>query len=411
MCGIAVLPGGAYLLLRSLPLLQAAPSTGGLLVGVGSLSAVLWGAVALTQPDIRRAAVCFTAATFGLVLVAVGTLRQDAGPPVRFLVCNVMLLSTAVFLIRATNSAGPRKGDALDDAARGQPQTAAGRGRWSVAAVALVLASGMWGQESVLRSLWEAARPVAVEETDGGPAAVAGTSPATLAVQPIPAVVPLLAGVAHWLMCCGLFRCLILDRCGGNANSEEQHDLIGLREGPGVSHYAPSARASRWLVPVATVSAVVGGPWLLLLMPTLFGELPGGRLDSADARLAYFCLPGTTGLLMLLALLPAWVLYAQPSPWTARLERSLGALSRLSRHRFYVDDVLFIVWSLPIRAAAWACRFADAHVFQAGLLGLPVGLAGRLGRRLESLYNGQPHFYVLTLLITLATLVVVLTRG
>lgn len=64
--------GGAYLLARTVPLVEGAPWFAGAVAALGAATAVAAGVVATVQRDLKRALAASTSAQYGLVLVAVG---------------------------------------------------------------------------------------------------------------------------------------------------------------------------------------------------------------------------------------------------------------------------------------------------------------------------------------------------
>jgi formate hydrogenlyase subunit 3/multisubunit Na+/H+ antiporter MnhD subunit len=317
---IGVLPAGVFLLLRSAPLLAANPAAMSLLVNWGCLSAAVWGCLALTQPDARRALAAFVAGAFGLACAGVGASGGTDLAPAAYLACNLLVLPAALL---CGFSIVARAGDR-------------GAG-WSMTLVlAIVLASGVWGQEAVLGDLWTPGANSAAP-LDAPPADARVTSPAP----------PLAALLAHLLLSLGLFRILL-----------RRDQALVHRDGdaPDTPHGGRFRLGG--LVAIA-----------LLLVPCLFGWrwLSGQETAGAEANVR-LAMPGMTGLAMILALLIAW-LARSPSRATApSSETALASLARLSRRGFYVDEAFRICCGLPLAVCANVFRFLELHVWEWELL-------------------------------------------
>jgi hypothetical protein len=112
-----------------------------------------------------------------------------------------------------------------------------------------------------------------------------------------------------------------------------------------------------------SISAGLFVPVLFALQPQLSGRNMNDSLAAADL-LARLCMPGMTGLLMLLALLVAWLLVVKSPRAGARLENAFGSLARLSRRGFYIDEACWICWGLPLSICGDVFRFLEHHVWE-----------------------------------------------
>lgn len=293
---MGVLPCGSYLLLRCLPLIAQAPAAAALLTGFGVLSLLTAGLLAVASRDLSGALTAFVIGAYGLLLCGIS--RSDAAQ------LDLLLLSaTLCIAVTVVIAAGNQDASSIRVAA---PSLI----------VLAILAGGFLGQEAVLARLWMAA-PVAhahaeepLDEAAAQPT-VAGSSPIT----------PVAALAGQLLLGLGLFRAW----------------LIGRRE---VRETSP---------PTAILLIALVAPVVIAALPLL--SRVNGAQPFPVVEFARLLNPGLTGLITVVALLLAWVLYAQPSPWPSRIEQACGGITRAVRQRFYLDELERLVIRFPVAAA------------------------------------------------------------
>jgi hypothetical protein len=292
--------------------------------------------MALTQPDSRRALGSFVAGTFGLVCAGIGAASRSGLDSATFLACNLIVIPAAL-LCRLPHS----------EHSNGRDKS--WRRRRAAVCLGMALASGIWGQEAVLRDLWTSVDAAATSQVSGPEYEAADTAVSTAAHAASPAA-PLAAVLAHLFLCLGLFRALFRKQTAPIPNGPAP-DGIHLAV-PGV---------------VVATSAGLFVPVLLALQPQLSGRRADDGFAAADL-LARLCRPGMTGLLMLLALLLAWLLVVKSPEASPRLENSFGSLARLCRRGFYIDEACWICCGLPLSICANVLRFLEHHVWERELL-------------------------------------------
>jgi len=376
---IGVAAAGVFLLLRSAPLLTANPAALSLLVNWGCLSAAVWGCLALTQPDWRGALASFVAGMLGFVCAGIGAAGSSGAEPATFLAGNLVVLSAALLCCR--QSAGTDHHGA-----------ARGPGRRGALCLAMALASGGWGQEAVLRDLWQSG--VVAETQEPQPADAAPDAAPPAAGHASSAAAPLAAVLAQFLLCLGLF--------GGLFRGETEATLIG-------TDASTETRLGGFGVTLVILSAGLFVPLLFIFR----SRLPGWQFvdgHGAAGLVVRLCTPGMTALLMLLALLLAGFHSRASGDARARLKRAFSSLSRLSRRGFYVDEMFWICCGLPLSICANVCRFLEQHVWERELLSgdngvLPVPDA-------DAALEGRSPMPVMALFVVAgAVLVILLLEG
>jgi NADH:ubiquinone oxidoreductase subunit 5 (subunit L)/multisubunit Na+/H+ antiporter MnhA subunit len=335
---IGVVPTGAFLLLRSAPLLATSPAALTLLVNWGCLSAAVWGCLALTQSDSRRALASFVAGTLGLVCAGIGAAGGSGLESATFLASNLIVMPAALLCL-------------LPHSEHANGRDKSWRRRRAAVCLGMALGSGIWGQEAVLRDLWTAADAAAASQRPP-PEMAATDMPPSTASHASSAAAPLAAVLAHLLLSLGLFRTLFRSRPESIPNGTNDPDGFRITI-PGVV--------------ILSISAVLLVPVLYGLQPRLSGQQANDGFAATDL-LMRLCRPGMTGLLMILALLLAWLLVAKSPQSSARLENTFGSLARLSRRGFYIDEACWISCGLPLSICANVLRFLEHHVWERELL-------------------------------------------
>jgi NADH:ubiquinone oxidoreductase subunit 5 (subunit L)/multisubunit Na+/H+ antiporter MnhA subunit len=381
---LGVLPLGVFLLLRSLPLLAAQPAALTLLGNWGCLSALVWGGVILTQCDLARTAAAFAAGTLGLFCMGLGPGSELGSAAALYLAGNLFLLTS---LLLATVFLPDSSQEADGGAQTATP--AAGRAslicRWLPLLVAVALASGVWGQEGILRALWT---PAAGSETNAaltteGP--VSDTAPPPLPVAEV-------AGIAaHLLLSFGLFRTV----------------LPVVRSS---AAQAPTSDRPRLFSGLLVLVAAVAMPLAVGLCPQLVGVDPSGEV-SVLSQLSPLWLPGMTALLMLLALLLAWLFNGRSSTTPQDAEDRFGSLVRLSQRQFYVPDVCRLGIALPLAVCGGAVRLLERHVWEQPLLRDPSEVSSDSPPDAAGHAPAHPAWPALCLCLATGIVLILLLRG
>jgi NADH-quinone oxidoreductase subunit L len=82
----------------------------------------------------------------------------------------------------------------------------------------------------------------------------------------------------------------------------------------------------------------------------------------------------------------------------------LTPLTRLSRNKFYLDEVYLWLIVMPLRGVALVCRFFDWGALDGVLVGGVGRLPESLGRLPRPIQNGLVQFYGLAMMLATAVL-------
>lgn len=313
-----LLPAALYLLFRCLPAIAAEPAAQALLTGLGALSVLAWGVLAAVHTEAPRGSVCFAAGTVAFVIVAIGTMAERASPALGMAISLVPPLNVLLALSTVIGRCATESAPWIEGAAPRATVLPA------MALCALALGSGLLGQEAVVSS----ATAAADERLAVGDAALRVEEDAE--EQPrdraLGGALPAVLFASHFLLCFGLLR--------GIAKEWR------VAESP-----APASRVAA--VAGLSLAAAVVGPLLASLRAEAFRAPAAPPLRSP----VEFCMPGGTGAAFLLALLLAWWA-AQRGIEGAVTGGATSSLTRLTRRRFYVDEMAWLAVGLPLQLLA-----------------------------------------------------------
>lgn len=322
MCA-AFLPIGVGLLIRMEPFLRVAEHTRLLQVVVGAFTWLMCSVSAVTQTSWPRVLMQLAAGQCGLLFIALGL--NDAAGSELALFSLVWQSGWLLILFLATTKGSNRCPRLI----------------WGSS---LCLVSGVWGRgatvDLVARVAWPAA-PVDREETlVADPVLLGGSATQVLSV------VLVLLWVSEFLCGFSLLRACWL---GFRERAESKEPRT-----PGDS-YAPA-----WLWMVAGVVAI-SGLWLghdaeLWQRVSQIVVTENSALSMSPIAL------GTEWPLAAAGAVLAGLMYSKPSSLPEKFATLFGPFARLSRQRFYWDDLYFLLFVQPLSAVAAACRWFDDRV-------------------------------------------------
>ena len=364
--GIGYVPSALWLLFKCHPLLTTAEAPLSLLGGLGTLAAVLGAFVACGQDVPFRRLAYLLSSQAGIMLAALGSGRSEAVP---LSVLHQCSLSIAAFVLFAS----PREVIATGSYRRAAAWCAA----FSVAG--LVPLSGGWSQQNLIELnahpiVWTAESP-ADEAESGNPMAASA-----LVLQ---------ESAPHWGWICGMWLAQGLSAYAvvGTVRSNANGETGSNRRATGIDQ----VHLPEWTVILAALLLLVGGPcgWLLG-----FVSFP----HSFDA-LARFGIGQSVAVAGLIA---GW--RAQRATSSNRWE----SITRLSQQRLYVDLIVERLSWPRMLAQNLANRGLGPAIIDRAWAAMIVRLAAWLGLHVESLQVERTDFYVATILLGTATLLLTL---
>ena len=362
---------GVYLVVRAHPLFELAPTIHDLTAGLGALTLVVAGLVALVQTDIKRVIAYSTMSQIGYMFVAVGLGAYANGMfhLVTHAFFKALLFMAAGLVIHQL--AGEQDIRRMGGLRRVMPRTWLAFLVGSLALVGIPPLSGFFSKDAILASAL----------ASGGYG-----------------IVLLVAGLLGTLLT-GLYTFrLLFVVFGGEPSPLVQEHAHGHHDGEG-------PWTMTWPVAALTVLAVVGG---LLQVPGLwhlFGDWlhpvveplvePSTAQDYATSAMAVAL--GLVGVGI------AWWLYAARR---AEVPRNAAAQDVLE-HKFYFDELYDLVFYRPAVAIAglWR-RGIEEPLIGGSITGVTLG-ARRAGGALGGVQTGYLRSYALAIALGAAVVVVV----
>ena len=367
---------GVYLLVRAHPIFELAPSIADLAAGLGAITLLFAGLVALVQTDIKKAIAYSTMSQIGYMFLAAGLGAYGNGMfhlMTHAFFKALLFLSAGVVIHHLANEQDVRKMGGLR---KSMPKTYIAFLVGSLAAVGIPPFSGFFSKDSILAS--------ALASGGYGQLLFAAGLVGTL-----------LTGIYT-------FRLFFLVFLGEPSPLVKEHD-----HGPGHSE-------GPWtmMVPVAvlTVLAIVGG-WLQIagvwhpfgewLDPIAFGREhlalvePTVTQDWVTSAIAVSL--GTLGIWV------AWVLWGartRPVPRVASVQRAL-------EHKFWFDELYDVVFYKPaVRISGLLRGGVEEPLIGGSIDGVTFG-AREAGGALGEAQTGYLRTYALAIAGAVAVLIVV----
>ncbi len=379
----AFLPVGICVLARFEPLLAVASNTRLLAVVVGAFTLTLCSASAAAQTNWLRVLSQLAVGQCGLVLLALSLDDRVGVSSGLFLLLWQSLFFVVLLASCSPNSRGlgdPQKSSYT-------PSHKGSDNRPWMAITALLLASGGWGRHALANVIWQAAFPLEVAATTAGNEdnVVLGATSSHM----LPMVFVLLC-LSEFLLGFALFRAYFLSRRDA---VEQPHDVGFGRASIG------------WVVLIVSLLAGIGlgrtgGTWPSLLATSLrvpgVGE-GGGELPSMIAVSDLWPL-SAAGIVL------AWWMYSKPSSLPEKLAAALGPFARLSRNRFYWDDLYFLAIVQPAAAISRWLAWFDERVWERSRQAARRGVARFAGEAMEPLAEGTWPVHALTIFSSVAVL-------
>jgi len=353
--GIGYVPSALWMLLKCHPLLTTSEAPLSLLGGLGTLGAVLGAFVACGQDQPFRRLAYLLASQAGVMLAALGSGLAEAVPASVMHQCSLSIAAFVLFASRRESIAdGPYRRAAIWCAA--------------LSVAGLMPLSGGWSQQGLIEMN---AHPVVfmADETESGEAA-------TMALVPT-------QSAPHWGRICGLWLVK-----GLSAYATVGVLRPGSRRGTAPT---PPDDFPEWTVILAAALLWIGGPcgWLL-------GFISFPTSSDALARL------GVGQFVAVAGLIAGW--------WAQRATnlRAWESINRLSQQRLYVDQICGLVRRPLMLVQHVAARSLSATAIERAGVSTIVRLAAWLGLQVESLLVGRTDFYLATILLGTATLLLTL---
>ena len=358
----AFLPVGICVLIRFEPLLAIASNTKLLAVAVGAFTLLLCSASAAAQNSWTRVLGQLAAGQCGLALLSMN-LEHSSGANLSLF---MLLWQSVLFAVLLTASVSAERN----------------RGGGLLVVAALLLVSGLWGRHAVIDVVWQEAFPAVAAATNEA------TEDNVVLGKTSSSVLPFVVGLvclSELLLSFALFRALFLSR-----------RQLADQSNPKRERGRTLPNASLWL---AIIGVVIVGVWLgwdadLWNKVLNAGARPTNSADDTAQRVAL----GAGHLMPLSAIgvVLAWWMYSKKSSLPEKISATMGPFARLSRNRFYWNDLYFLLVALPANSVGRRMAWFDEQVWERGRQAARRGIAQFAAESCEPLANGAWPVYTLT---------------
>lgn len=368
---------GVYLVVRSAPVFEGAPTAQLVVVIVGAVTLLFGAIVGCAKDDIKKALAASTMSQIGYMMLAAGL------GPVGYAFAIFHLVTHGFFKAGLFLGAGSVMHGMGDDVnmrrfgglTRFLPVTAITMGLGWLAILGVPPFSGFWSKDKIIEA--------AFVPVDGQPwrAWVFGT------------VALLGAGITAYYMS-RLFFMTFAGRRRWNDGSGSV-DGVGPQDGP-VRHPHESPGLMVWPMILLAVGSVALGAVLAAGSRFVDWLAPvTGTPEHHEPVLPVWLLMTLTLVLVAVGVVLAWRQYAMAAvPVTAPRG---SALTRAARRDLYQDDVNETVFMRPGQYLTRSLVYSDRAMVDGGWMGL-AGLVARTGDRLRRFQNGYVRSYAATML-------------
>ncbi|MGM7424132.1 MULTISPECIES: NADH-quinone oxidoreductase subunit L [unclassified Cellulosimicrobium] len=384
---------GVYLVVRSAPIFEGAPTAQLVVVIVGAVTLLFGAIVGCAKDDIKKALAASTMSQIGYMILAAGL------GPIGYAFAIFHLVTHGFFKAGMFLGAGSVM-HGMDDQV--DMRRFGGLARYMkvtwitfmmgwLAILGIPPFSGFWSKDKIIEA--------AFVPVDGEPwrAWVFG------------GVALLGAGITAFYMS-RLFFMTFSGRRRWNDGSGSV-DGLGPQDGP-VQHPHESPRLMTWpMIVLAVGSVALGGILAAGSRFVTWLEPVTGHAEHHEPVLPVWSLITLTLLLVLAGAALAWRQYAMSSV-PVRAPRG-SVLTRAARRDLYQDDVNEAVFMRPGQYLTRSLVYADKEMVDGGWMGL-AGLIGRIGEWLRGWQNGYVRSYGATMLgglVVIVAVVLALTTG
>lgn len=290
---------------------------------------------------------------------------------------------------------------------------------WMFLGGAIVLASGLWGQSSVLAVVWRSADRSASksqyddhqpagrmflnaepgQKSDGatnvGPAAISLT---TADPRYVYSVLSCAIGFGVFLTALALSRACFVVFDGNNGGVRNQQASMATDNGV-------------WIVfcLAAVFVGVVFGfrfQWMQNMLARTFSSLH--TTENPENQIVDWVALVVTLTLSVSASVLAWLMHSNSATWTRQLVVRMESLRRLGQNGFYLDHFYAVCVLRVLHGLAEACGFIERCIIEGLLVGSLRRMPTWMGNLLQSLQNGIVQFYALSMILTIAVLLTLL---
>ncbi len=408
---------GVYLVARFLPLITLSPDLLIFIALIGGITALIAALIALTQNDLKRILAYSTISQLGYMFMALGSGRSDLSGTslVTFaMVAALFHLFTHAFfkalLFLSAGSVMHSMGHVVDLRRLGGlrkvlPLTHFAFLAGSLALVGLLPFSGFWSKDEIL---------VALDVASKGPNR-------TVPYQVLTWLGLITAGLtafytfrAYFLAFWGEVKIPIEVLSHGGHEPPHHHpqdsfDPQAVLTDPTVAHESPWIMTLPLLVLIPFALGIGGlfGPTHAMM--DFLGATPGFKAFHGETSGSHW-VAFASQVFGLGGITLAFLLYVWNPRLAAATKNASGTAYKLSLNRFYLDEVLTILFVRPLQILSWLIQALDRELWDK-LVDSIARIPAWLGDKFRPVQNGLVQFYALAMALGLTIFLVFLAFG
>jgi NADH-quinone oxidoreductase subunit L len=407
---------GVYLVARCTPLFVQSPGAQYLVAGIGALTALMAALIALTQHDLKRVLAYSTISQLGYMFLALGSgVETYTSPIVTFAVAAAMfhLFTHAFFKALLFLSAGSvmhAMGNVIDmrrfsGLRRVLPATHATFLCGALALAGFPFLSGFWSKDSILAVTWEAGQHNSAYVV----LFVAGMVTAVLTA--------FYTFRAYFRTFWG--ELVVPPEAGSHGHVDggqvpAHYADHGPAPAPAAGHAGPVHESPPVMtIPLMILAVFALGVGLLLGPTHIFGHFisttPGLRRGAEHAE--NYVLMAASGLIALVGIGAAWLMYCKKPDLPGRLARSMAGAYQMSLNKFHVDELYAAFILGPLAVLTFTIRVFDYFLLDRGVIDLLGQVPRWVGALFRPVQNGLVQFYALAMMLGLTVFLLALIRA
>lgn len=417
---------GVYLVARFLPVMTLSPELLMVIAVIGGITAIIAALIALTQNDLKRILAYSTMSQLGYMFMALGAGRSDISGHslVTFAMVAAMfhLFTHAFFKALLFLSAGSvmhAMGHVIDlrrigGLRRVLPLTHVAFLSGALALAGILPFSGYWSKDEIL---------VALDAASHGPNREGAYKILTWLGLVTAGLTAFYTFRAYFLAFWGEVKIPVeaiahghhdhhhhdKAQAHGAAHHDGNQDPYGHVSDPTKAHESPWIMTLPLLVlvPAALGIGALFGPTHMIM--DFLGSAPGFHADHGDHSPSKWVAMASQ-VFGLVGIALAFLLYVAKPALAGSVRKLAGAGYNLSLNRFYLDEILTLLFVRPLQILGWLIQALDRELWDR-LVDAVAKIPAWLGDKFRPVQNGLVQFYALAMALGLTIFLVFLAFG
>ena len=356
---------GVYLVARTFPIFEAGPFAMGVVMFVGTLTAILAASMALVNNDIKRVMAYSTVSQLGYMMLALGV---GARAPAVFHLMNHAYFKALLFLTAGSviHSLGTQDLRFMGGLGSRMKITSA---TMLIAALSLsgfpLVTSGFWSKDEILLAAFSRGEHL----------------------------VFLVGLFTAFLTAFYMFRLWFLCFWGEPRWERTEHSASDAQHSGLGAHHSPQPHESPWVMTlplmILAVPSVLSGFWGSPLMGNGFAAFLEGHAEEAHLDLLVM---GGSVVVALGGIWLAWRMYGERTLSPERVSAAFGPAYRVLYNKYWIDELYNGLVRAVVLGVARLLRLFDERVIDGAVNGVAT-LTRHAGASLRQIQTGRVQSY------------------